>query len=818
MSRTYNFNATALYGGRGPRNMYLQGFSGWNTKRVGWFKDGSTDYAGAVSMFFNLTQVRGLTIESITLSVSCSGTFPWSVPILYNTKSNSSTTSWEIPNYAYEVQVAQNGTIPQLDVTAFGLPEYDAYVIGGYYRTYSYVDITAATLTVVTSETSKTVTYNANGGTGAPSPTTLWGESSWDGYLSSTVPTRTGYRFDGWNTQSNGSGTTYASGAYITVSDNITLYAKWTALSSVLSSATNANITEPTTVSWTNYGSFTNKLRFIFGSVDSGEIAVSGSSYQYTLPATWYAQIPNSTSGTATVYLYTYVNGTLIGTSSQTFTAYVKDTVVPSTNNPTATAVNAMWGLYLQKYSSVTIAVDGGAAGTGATIKSYSITGQGITYSTQTTATSVSATSSVFASSGTFGYTVTITDSRNRTTSKTVSVTVTEYSEPSIQGVHGIRCDSDGTVNQTTGTSILATADFAYSAVGSNTLTTTLSYKKHTDYSYTTAQTGITSDTAYVIAVGLAEISSSYDVKLEITDSLNNSASYVSIVPPVAGIAFGLKNDRARFGGPVEKAGLQIDWNTEINGYLDVTTRRASAYLTEQGWYRVLTFTYPNAADIVGAGGIQIDLIINRSYGQTNNETHRITLELAYNNIGFVNEYSRSNYFGITKIRYNVNTTGTYSYGYVDIYYDLDVSNPVFVDFNVYAESFIKAAITAGTLQGVAPSPANETRLAEYGFIGTSGQRNTFTPSYGTAAIGGCWYARNGEYVTVHVGLTGLTANTAYTIATLPVGYRPIAQCCSSGSSQTFDKEAHLYVRDSGDIDVWSPNAMASLDATFMWR
>lgn len=169
-------------------------------------------------------------------------------------------------------------------------------------------------------------------------------------------------------------------------------------------------------------------------------------------------------------------------------------------------------------------------------------------------------------------------------------------------------------------------------------------------------------------------------------------------------------------GGTLGVTGATTLADATVNGYLDVTTRRASAYLTEQGWYRVLTITYPNAAYAVGAGGIQIDLIINRSVGQTNNETHRITLELALYNIGFVNEYSLSNYFGITKIRYNVNTTGPYYYGYVDIYYDLAVSNPVFVDFNVYAESLIKAAITAGTLQGVAPSPANETMLAVYTF------------------------------------------------------------------------------------------------------
>lgn len=40
---------------------------------------------------------------------------------------------------------------------------------------------------------------------------------------------KTGYTFAGWNTQANGGGTSYAPGATLTASDDITLYAMWTA-------------------------------------------------------------------------------------------------------------------------------------------------------------------------------------------------------------------------------------------------------------------------------------------------------------------------------------------------------------------------------------------------------------------------------------------------------------------------------------------------------------------------------------------------------------------------------------------------------------
>ena len=77
----------------------------------------------------------------------------------------------------------------------------------------------------IPARTSYTVSFNANGGSGAPSNQTKWyGESL---TLSSTTPTRTGYTFNGWNTKSDGTGTNYAKGASYTGNAALTLYAKW---------------------------------------------------------------------------------------------------------------------------------------------------------------------------------------------------------------------------------------------------------------------------------------------------------------------------------------------------------------------------------------------------------------------------------------------------------------------------------------------------------------------------------------------------------------------------------------------------------------
>lgn len=69
-----------------------------------------------------------------------------------------------------------------------------------------------------------TVSYNANGGSGAPgSQTKYYGKTL---KLSTTKPKRTGYNFLGWSTSSSGS-VKYAPGASYTSNASVTLYAVW---------------------------------------------------------------------------------------------------------------------------------------------------------------------------------------------------------------------------------------------------------------------------------------------------------------------------------------------------------------------------------------------------------------------------------------------------------------------------------------------------------------------------------------------------------------------------------------------------------------
>ena len=70
-----------------------------------------------------------------------------------------------------------------------------------------------------------TVSYNANGGSGAPASQTKTYNVALT--LSSTAPTRTGYTFLGWSTSSSATTATYSAGGSYTTNASATLYAVW---------------------------------------------------------------------------------------------------------------------------------------------------------------------------------------------------------------------------------------------------------------------------------------------------------------------------------------------------------------------------------------------------------------------------------------------------------------------------------------------------------------------------------------------------------------------------------------------------------------
>lgn len=118
---------------------------------------------------------------------------------------------------------------------------------------------------------SYTVSYNANGGSNAPSS-----QTKYQGYnltLTSSTPTRAGYAFNGWNTNSSGTGTNYNAGGTYSADSGVTLYAKWTALAPIFSAPT-VSRTE-TEISWPAFT--TNIASNIYYRINNGDWVGIGS-------------------------------------------------------------------------------------------------------------------------------------------------------------------------------------------------------------------------------------------------------------------------------------------------------------------------------------------------------------------------------------------------------------------------------------------------------------------------------------------------------------------------------------------------------------
>lgn len=117
-----------------------------------------------------------------------------------------------------------------LHLFAGGALTFDRVVLSGSGFEFDNVTVSTETKTprssLVLSQTiygNHTVSYNNNQGTGSMADQVANSTTA----LSNNTFTRTGFAFTGWNTEANGSGTSYVNGADFDFGSDITLYAQW---------------------------------------------------------------------------------------------------------------------------------------------------------------------------------------------------------------------------------------------------------------------------------------------------------------------------------------------------------------------------------------------------------------------------------------------------------------------------------------------------------------------------------------------------------------------------------------------------------------
>ncbi len=189
----------------------------------------------------------------------------------------------------------------------------------------------------------------------------------------------------------------------------------------------------------------------------------TGTSKSWTPPTSLAAKIPNASSGEWNILVRTKSGNTIIGDKVINITLNVPANIVPSVSSVSvveATAgIAAQFAKFVQGRSKFKVTVTAAGA-SGSTIKSYSISVDGKSYSGNSNVF----TTQVINGSGSLNLVASVTDSRGRSASKTVTVAVSAYSAPSVKTFSVVRCNSNGVENEE-GTAVKILYEFAIAAM-----------------------------------------------------------------------------------------------------------------------------------------------------------------------------------------------------------------------------------------------------------------------------------------------------------------------------------------------------------------
>lgn len=279
---------------------------------------------------------------------------------------------------------------------------------------------------------------------------------------------------------------------------------------------------------------FTHTLTYDWGG-NIGTIAskINYSQHDWTVPTSFYSILKNATSGWGTIHVETFNGSTSLGKNSVKLTTTVPSNIVPSIGSITAVEANTAitskvamgTNIFIQGMSYVTFTMGSVSAGTGATISTYRFNFDNWDQYGGTAKTFKNPTGT-----GTKTVTAYVTDSRGRTASRTLNVTLVAYSAPTISSVTAVR--SDGGI----GTRVAVTRKGTISSLSSKNKYTTMIQSGPKGGAMTTDTASTSTGAAGATAINLTNtlaatfaITNSYTITVTVSD-LFNTASSVAII------------------------------------------------------------------------------------------------------------------------------------------------------------------------------------------------------------------------------------------------------------------------------------------------
>lgn len=295
------------------------------------------------------------------------------------------------------------------------------------------------------------------------------------------------------------------------------------------------------------YTTWNNEEKLI-ATIDKGSTAVS---YSYTIPTSWEKNMPNTTSAIATFILETLNGDTVIGRKSINATVQVRSGIVPTIGNPTIEDTNSIskaMGLYVQSQSCIkfTIPTSGNQ---GSTITSVSTKFNNQTYSGSTF------TTQAIQDSGTLSYTITVTDSRGRTATKSGSINVVAYNPPSLTSVSAKRANSGYAVDESSGTYALLHFEVGFTSLSNKNVTSFyIQYRASGASSWTKINSwanNYTLEQDYKAGNLFTSTTTTYEIAFGVKDKFMSDYSWqiVTVTPTYTLINFGKDGKSLTFFG-----------------------------------------------------------------------------------------------------------------------------------------------------------------------------------------------------------------------------------------------------------------------------
>ena len=312
------------------------------------------------------------------------------------------------------------------------------------------------------------------------------------------------------------------------------------------------------------------------------------------------SRIPNAASGTCTVYLKTWSDSSLteqIGDEqSVSFTLRVPADAAPTVSSGWAAAVADNSGGkaaslkgFISGFSraQIAFATDKISTKYGASIAGYKITCGGVSAESAPYKTGVL--------TGTSAQIICrVTDSRGMYAEETLTVNLYSYVAPTLTGVQIYRSD-DAMLPANTGLHIAGVATVKYSDCGGENTYTLKGYWRAVGGSWSAGIAMISGKAALVTGSVDILTTASYEAKIEITDKLENTASFSAVIP-TADVAFNLRpgGKGAAFGKYSEKEALECAWDAEFQGEVQAASLRV-------GGRMLLDWIYPIGAVYISA-------------------------------------------------------------------------------------------------------------------------------------------------------------------------------------------------------------------------